>query len=59
MLLLVLVPAVALADHPGPVRIEGMSPLMSALLTAGLAFAVGLVVVVVIMVLTRKAPDEK
>ena len=49
----------ALADHPGPLRVEGMSPLMTALLTGGLAFVVALVVVVVIMVLTRKGPDAE
>ncbi len=49
----------ALADHGSPIRIEGMSPLMSALLTGALAFVVALVVVVVIMVLTRKGPDPK
>jgi type IV secretory pathway VirB2 component (pilin) len=49
----------ALADHGSPIRIEGMSPLVSALLTGALAFLVALVVVVVIMVLTRKGPDPK
>jgi type IV secretory pathway VirB2 component (pilin) len=49
----------ALADHPGPFRVEGMSPLMTALLTGALAFLVALVVVVVIMVLTRKGPDPE
>ena len=49
----------ALADHGSPIRIEGMSPLMSALLTGALAFVVALVVVVVIMVLTRKGPEPK
>ena len=49
----------ALADHPGPIRAEGMSPLMSALLTGALAFVLALVMVVVIMVLTRKGPDPK
>ena len=49
----------ALADHGSPIRIEGMSPLMSALLTGALAFLVALVVVVVIMVLTRKGPDAE
>ena len=58
-LVLVLIPTVALADHPGPVRTEGMSPLMSALLTGGLAFLVALVVVVVILVLTRKGSDAE
>lgn len=49
----------ASADHPGPLRIEGMSPLATALVTGGLAFLVALVVVVVIMVLTRPGPDRK
>ena len=49
----------ALADHGSPIRIEGMSPLMSALVTGALAFVVALVVVVVIMVLTRKEPGPK
>jgi len=47
----------AIADHGSPIRIEGMSPLMSALVTGALAFLVALVVVVVIMVLTRKGPE--
>ena len=47
----------AFADHGSPIRIEGMSPLMSALVTGALAFLVALVVVVVIMVLTRKGPE--
>ena len=49
----------ALADHGSPIRIEGMGPLMSALVTGALAFVVALVVVVVIMVLTRKGPEQK
>jgi type IV secretory pathway VirB2 component (pilin) len=49
----------AFADHPGPLRIEGMSPLMSALLTGGLALLVALVVVAVIMVFTRKGSDAE
>jgi hypothetical protein len=48
----------ALADHPGPFRTEGMSPLTSALLTGALAFVVALLVVVVVMLLTRSKPDE-
>ena len=49
----------AWADHPGPFRAEGMSPLMTALLTGGLAFLVALIVVVVVVVLTRKPPDAQ
>jgi type IV secretory pathway VirB2 component (pilin) len=59
VILIVATAATALADHPGPFRVEGMSPLMTALLTGALAFLVALVVVVVIMVLTRKGPDPK
>jgi hypothetical protein len=50
--------APALADHPGPFRTEGMSPLTSALLTGALAFVVALLVVVVVMLLTRSKQDE-
>lgn len=55
---MVLAPATVWADHPGPFRSEGMSPLMSALVTAGLAFAVAMIVVVVVVLLTRKRPDD-
>ena len=51
--------APALADHPGPFRTEGLSPLTSALLTGGLAFAVALIVVIVVSLLTRKKQDPK
>jgi len=60
ILLLLAAPATpAFADHGSPIRIEGMSPLMSALVTGALAFLVALVVVVVILVLTRKGPDAE
>ena len=48
----------AFADHPAPFRVEGMSPLTTALITGGLAFLVALIVVVLIVVLTRPAPDQ-
>ena len=48
----------AFADHPGPFRAEGMSPLTTALVTGGLALGVALVVVVLIMVLTRPNPNR-
>lgn len=48
----------ALADHGAPFRIQGMSPLMTALVTGGLAFLVALVVVVIVMVLTRPRADR-
>jgi hypothetical protein len=57
--LAVLVAAPAFADHPAPFRVEGMSPLTTALITGGLAFVVALVVVVLVMALTRKRPDAK
>ena len=46
----------AFADHPGPFRVEGMSPLVTALVTGGLALGVALIVVVLVMVLTRPSP---
>lgn len=55
----------ARADHAGPFRVEGMSPLASALLTGALAFVVALIVIVLVMVVTRPSakhepgPDEK
>ena len=48
----------AFADHPGPFRVEGMSPLMTALITGGLAFLLALVVVVLVMVLTRPSANR-
>jgi hypothetical protein len=58
-LALLLTPTPTLADHPGPFRAEGMSPLTSALLTGGLALLVALVVVVIVLVLTRKGHDSE
>ena len=49
----------AFADHPGPFRVEGMSPLATALVTGGVAFLVALVVVVLVMVLTRPSADRQ
>jgi hypothetical protein len=51
--------APALADHGAPFRVDGMSPLTSALLTGALAFVAALVVVVVVMLLTRPKQDHK
>jgi len=53
VLALTLAAAPAFADHPGAFRLEGLSPLASALVTGGLALLVALVVVVLIVVLTR------
>ena len=54
----VLTASPAFADHPGPFRPEGMSPLTTAILTGALAFGVALIVVVLVMVLTRPSPDR-
>ena len=48
----------AYADHGAGLRIEGMSPLASALITGGLALLVALIVVVLIIVFTRPSPDR-
>jgi hypothetical protein len=58
VVLMALTAAPAFADHPGPFRTEGMSPLTTALVTGGLALGVALVVVVLVMVLTRPSPDR-
>ena len=44
----------AWADHGGPLRTEGLSPLTVGLLAAALTLAVGVLVVVIVMLLTRK-----
>ena len=46
--------SMAWADHGGPLRTEGLSPLTVGLLAAALALAVGVLVVVIVMLLTRK-----
>jgi hypothetical protein len=43
-----------LADHPGGLRSGPMNPLMGALLWGGLAFLVGMIVVIIVTVMTRK-----
>jgi hypothetical protein len=45
--------APAAADHGGPLRDAPMSPLMAAIVFAGLALLVGAIVLVVIRVLTK------
>jgi hypothetical protein len=50
--------AVAWADHPGALRSEGWSPLTSALVFGGLALLAGAVVIIVVAILTRRAPSE-
>ena len=51
----------AWADHGGPLRAEGLSPLMVGLLASALALAAGLFIVVIVMLLTRKpsSPAQK
>ena len=44
----------AWADHGGPLRTEGLSPLMVGLLAGALALGAGLLIVVILMLLTRK-----
>ena len=52
-------PAVAWADHGVGLRAEGWSPLMTALVFGGLAFLVGLIVVIIVAILTRgESPSE-
>jgi hypothetical protein len=45
----------AAADHGGPLRDAPMSPLMAAIVFAGLTLLVGAVVLVVVRVLTKRA----
>lgn len=44
----------AWADHGGPLRAEGLSPLMVGLLAGALALAAGILVVIIVMLRTRK-----
>ena len=44
----------AWADHGGPLRVDGLSPLTVGLLAGALALAAGVLVVVIVMLLTRK-----
>ena len=46
--------AIAWADHGGPARAEGMSPLVTGLLAGLLALAAGVLIVVIVMRLTRR-----
>ena len=45
----------AWADHGGPLRTEEMSPLMIGLLATVLALVAGVLIVVIVMLLTRRA----
>ncbi len=44
----------AWADHGGPLRAEGLSPLMVGVLAGALALLAGALIVVIVMLLTRK-----
>jgi hypothetical protein len=56
---LVWLAAPAWADHGGPLRSEGLSPLLTGLLAGGLVLAAGVLVVVIVMRLSRRpAPRE-
>jgi hypothetical protein len=52
-----LAPARALADHGGPLRDAPMSPLTVALLSAGVALAAGVLIVIIVMALTKKGSE--
>lgn len=49
----------AWADHGGPLRPEGLSPLMVGLFAGGLALVAGVLIVVIAMRLTRKRPSPE
>jgi len=55
--LMTLAPAAAWADHGVGLREPGMSPLVAALVWAGAAFLVGVAVVAIVTVLTRRRHD--
>ena len=49
----------AVADHGGALRSAPMSPLLVGLIAAGLALGVGAIVLVIVKLLTRKAPPSE
>ena len=49
----------AIADHGGALRSSPMSPALVGLIAGGLALAAGLVVMVIVRLLYRKAPPSK
>ena len=53
------VTAPAWADHPGGLRTEGMSPVVAALVWAAAAFLVGMAIVAIVTVLTRRRPSAR
>ncbi len=44
----------AWADHGGPLRAEGLSPLMVGVLAGALVLLAGVLIVIIVMLLTRK-----
>jgi hypothetical protein len=48
----------ALADHGGALRSAPMSPLLVGLIAGALALAAGAIVLVIVRLLTRKAPPS-
>jgi len=53
------VTALAWADHGAGLRSAGMSPLVEALVWAGLAFLVGVAIVAIVSVLRRRRQPEE
>jgi hypothetical protein len=47
------------ADHPGAFRTEGMHPVLVAALWAAVAFALGLAVVAILTVLSRRGSSSE
>jgi hypothetical protein len=52
--ILTLVTRAAWADHGGPMRTAGWSPIAAALIFGGLALLAGMLVVVIVALLTRR-----
>ena len=48
----------AVADHGGAMRSAPMSPLLAGLIAAALALGAGAIVLVIVKLLTRKAPPS-
>jgi hypothetical protein len=49
----------AWADHGGPLRSEGLSPLVVGLLAGALTFAAGVLIVIIVMRLGRKPSSSE
>jgi hypothetical protein len=57
-LLVLLAWAPAWADHGGELRSPGASPIVTALVWAGAALALGMAVIAIVTVLSRRRPDR-